>query len=479
MHTHSPSEDPDTGSGRTPPERPEWAEVPAEDAALGPPNAGPNRRSAKSVLGVALLLLLVFGVLLYVGFLPRLQRDQALADQIERKKTETPVVTVVPATRSEATARLSLPGTATALMEAPIYARVSGYVSKRFVDIGDRVTAGELLAEIEAPDLDQQADQARASLQQSKSALREVQVQAQLARVTWERYQGLLKDGAISRQDADTAKANANVGEASIRAAQDAVKANQANLDRLLKLQGYERVTAPFAGVVTARNIDVGSLISASGSGLGATPTASTALPTTGTGAQGGEMFDVANLDRLRIFVSVPESDAGFVTIGQAVELRFDSVPGRVFQGKVARTTHAVDPATRTLLTVVQVPNRDGALLPGTYVTVTFSEVRATPPIVIPGDCVITRSTGTLVAVVRNGVVYLQPVVLGRDYGAQTEVREGLRVGDLVVMNPGDSAQEGVRVTVRRLASSSESSSSPGQPSPGPAGGKEKRPAHE
>ncbi|MFI5340944.1 MAG: efflux RND transporter periplasmic adaptor subunit [Candidatus Methylomirabilales bacterium] len=473
MRTHSPSPVPDTGSGETLPARPPWAGVTKEDRGLGFPEGRTELRSAKSVLGLAVLLLLAFGVFLYLGILPRFRGSQALADQVVRQATKAPVVTVVPATRSKATVQLALPGTATALMEAPIYARASGYISKRLVDIGDRVTAGQLLAIIEAPDLDQQVDQARASLQQSESALLQVQAQAQLARVTWERYQSLLEDGAISRQDADTAEANAKVAQANIQAAQDTINANKANLSRLLRLQGYERVTAPFAGFVTARNIDVGSLISASGSSLGATTPASAALPTTGTGAQGGEMFDVTNLDRLRIFVSVPESDARYITIGQAVELHFDSLPGRVFRGDVVRTTHAVDPATRTLLTEVQVENRNGALLPGTYATVTFNEVRATPPIVIPGDCVITRSTGTLVAMVRNDVVHLQPVVLGRDYGAQTEVREGLREGDLVIINPGDSAQEGARVSARRLASTSENSPSPGQPPSQPAGAKQ------
>jgi RND family efflux transporter MFP subunit len=162
------------------------------------------------------------------------------------------------------------------------------------------------------------------------------------------------------------------------------------------------------------------------------------------------------------VFVTVPESNVQSVAIGQTVNLRFDSVPGRIFQGKVVRTANAVDPASRTLLTEVQVENKDGVLLPGTYVTATFNNVRAAPPIVVPGDAVITRSTGTMIAVVRNNVVHLQPVALGRDYGAQTEIREGLHEGDLVILNPGDTAQEGARVEARALPANKQPAQSPG-----------------
>jgi multidrug efflux pump subunit AcrA (membrane-fusion protein) len=421
-------------------------------------------RSTRSVLRLGLLILIVFGLILLAGYIPRFRRNQMIAQDAERQDHAAPAVTVTPATRSKAEAQLTLPGSSTALVEAPIYARASGYISKRFVDIGDHVKAGEVLAIIEAPDLDQQVGQARASLQQSESVVRQTQAQAKLASVTWERYKVLVERGVLSRQDGDTQEANFNVSQANVRAAQDTVNANKANLQRLLKLQGYERVTAPFAGVVTARNIDVGSLISTSGSGLGVTNAGNTALPNTGTGAQGGEMFSVARLDRLRIFVSVPESRAQFIAVGQKAKLRFDSAPGQSFEGKVVRTANAIDPNTRTLLTEVQVENKSGALLPGTYVTVTFNNISAAPPLVVPGDTLITRSTGPMVAVVRNNVVHLQPVILGRDYGAQVEIREGLQEGDLVILNPGDSAKEGAKVNARLLPQSSQT---PGLPQNG------------
>jgi multidrug efflux pump subunit AcrA (membrane-fusion protein) len=423
----------------------------------------PHRGSTKSALLVGLFVLIVFVITVVLGYIPRLRRGQVIAKEAERQKTEAPGVIVTAATRSKANMELSLPGSSAARVEAPIYGRASGYISKRYVDIGDRVKAGQLLAIIDAPDLDRQIDQARASLQQSESVLRQVEAQAELASVTWERYKVLVERGVFSKQDGDTQRASYNVSQANVQAARDTVNASKANLQRLLKLQSYERVTAPFAGVVTARNIDVGSLISASGGGLGATNAASAALPNTGTASQGGEMFRVAQVDSLRVFVTVPENKAQSVVIGQTVNLRFDSVPGRVFQGKVARTANAVDPASRTLLTEVHVENKDGVLLPGTYVTATFNNLRAAPPIIVPGDAVITRSSGTMIAIVRNNVVHLQPVALGRDYGSQTEIREGLREGDLVILNPGDGAQEGARVNARVLSANQQTVQSPGQ----------------
>jgi multidrug efflux pump subunit AcrA (membrane-fusion protein) len=428
------------------------------------PEQSSGPRSAKSVLRVGLLLA-VFGLILLAGFVPRFRRNQMIAQEAERQNHAAPVVTVTPATSSKEDPQLTLPGSSTALAEAPIYARASGYISKRLVDIGDHVKAGQLLAVIDAPDLDLQADQARASMQQSESVLRQTQAQAKLASVTWERYKVLVERGVLSRQDGDTQEANYNVSLANVRAAQDTVNANRANLQRLLRLQSYERVTAPFAGVITARNIDVGSLISTSGGGLGASNTSNTALPNTGSATQGGEMFRVAQIERLRVFVSVPESSAPFITIGQKVGLRFDSAQGQSFEGTVVRTANAIDPNTRTLLTEVQVENKNGALLPGAYVTATFNNIRAVPPLVVPGDALITRSAGTTVALVRNNIVHLQPVVLGRDYGAQVEIREGLQQGDLVILNPGDSVREGAKVNARLLPQSSQT---PGQPQNGP-----------
>jgi multidrug efflux pump subunit AcrA (membrane-fusion protein) len=285
--------------------------------------------------------------------------------------------------------------------------------------------------------------------------LRQTQAQAKLANLTWERYKVLVARGVLSKQDGDTQDANYNVSLANVRAAEDTVNANRANLQRLVKLQAYERVVAPFAGVVITRNIDIGTLISSAGGSLGGgvntAGTGSVTIPVTGSATLGAEMFRIARLDHLLVFVSVPERSAQYVAVGQTVNLQFDSVPGKTFQGKVVRTSNAIDSVTRTLLTEIQVENRDGQLMSGTFATVTFNNIRALPPVIVPGDTIITRSTGAMVALVRDNTVHLQPVIAGRDYGANVEIREGLQEGDLVVVNPGDSAKDGAKVTTRML----------------------------
>ena len=212
---------------------------------------------------------------------------------------------------------------------------------------------------------------------------------------------------------------------------------------------GDTRIRAPFAGIVTARNIDVGSLISATGGGLGS-GVSGAALPSTGT-SQGGEMFRVAQIDRLRLFVSVPEVYAPYVTVGEAVNCFFDAVGRTPFEGKVTRTANAVDPTTRTLLTEVQLPNPDGALLPGMYTRAVFVHLRAEPPIIVPSDSIIARANGISIAVVQDGMVHIRKATIGRDYGAQTEVLGGINAGDLVIINPTDAAQEGARVNAHEL----------------------------
>jgi multidrug efflux pump subunit AcrA (membrane-fusion protein) len=433
-----------------------------QQTGLNVPEHHRDPRYSRSVLKLGVLMLAVFALILFLGYIPRFINREAIAKAAKRQQDAVPAVVVTAAIRSNSTAQLSLPGSTAAQVEAPIYARASGYVTKRLVDIGDRVKAGQLLAIIDAPDLDQQVDQARAGLQQSESVLRQTQAQAKLVSLTWERYKVLVARGVLSRQDGDTQDANYNVSLANVRAAEDMVNSNRANLQRLVKLKAYERVEAPFAGVVITRNIDIGSLISSAGGSLGGgvntAGTGSVTIPVTGSATLGAEMFRIARLDHLRVFVSVPERSAQYVAVGQTVNLQFDSAPGKTFQGKVVRTSNAIDSVTRTLLTEIQVENRDGQLMSGTYATVTFNNIRALPPVIVPGDTIITRSTGAMVALVRDNTVHLQPVVAGRDYGANVEIREGLKEGDLVVVNPGDSAKDGAKVTTRMLAGQSSES---------------------
>jgi multidrug efflux pump subunit AcrA (membrane-fusion protein) len=394
------------------------------------------------IIVAVVVLIIVF----LVGFVPRHERTKKIDEAARQRQSASPPLEVAKVQRSKAETRLTIPGTITAVVEAPIYARAAGYVSKRYKDFGDRVHSGALLAVIDAPDLDQQVDQARATLLQSQSVLGQMQAQLKLASVTWDRYKVLVARGVLSRQDGDTQEANYEVAQANVKAAENSVVANQANLDRLLKLQGYEKVIAPFDGIVTARNVDVGTLISATGAGQGNVG-GSTSVPT-GL-AQGGEMFRVAQIARLRVFISVPEAYAPFVRVGQTSDVLVSSLPNEKFVGKVTRTTNSVDPATRTLLTEVQIDNREDKLLPGMYGVITFQNVRTAPPLIIPSDALIYRSQGTMVAVVRNNTVHLQPIVVGRDYGAQLEVLGGLNEGDLVAINPSDVATEGAKVTPR------------------------------
>lgn len=403
---------------------------------------------AKRLLGLGLVVALLIG--LAAGIIPHYLESKELEREAERKRNALPSLTVVAARRSAAQDKLSLPGTLSPIEEASIFARASGYVRERKVDMGDHVRRGQLLALIDAPDLDQQVDQARATLLQSESALGQAKAQLHLATLNRDRYRVLTAQGVVSRQEGDTQEANCEIAEANLQAAGNTIKANRANLDRLIKLQQYERVDAPFDGIVTARNIDVGTLISATGSGLGTnTPGANSAAAPGSSGNSSSEMFRVAQIKRLRVFLSIPEGYVPFVKTGQDATMESEALPERKFIGHVTRTADSVDQNTRTLLTEVQIDNQKQELLPGMYVTVSLLNVRTRSPIIVPADSLITRSQGTQVAVVRDSIVHLQSVLVGRDYGSLTEILSGLEEGDLVVMTPNDLSREGAKVQVK------------------------------
>ena len=352
---------------------------------------------------------------------------------------------VEPVTRSGSTASLLLPGNIQAITEAPILARASGYIRKRYVDIGDRVTAGQVLAEIEAPELEQQIkqaiasiDQANSTVEQAEAGLQQGQANDKLAKVTSQRYANLLAKGVVSRQDNDTYQAQFEAQQANVQALQKAVAAArsnaaaaEANLARLRELQGYQTVRAPFAGVITLRNIDSGVLVT-----------------------EGNTMlFRIAQTDRLRTYVNVPQGQADSVRRGQAASLTIPDLAGRTFHGTVTRTANALDPATRTLLVELEVPNDSGQLLPGMYAQIDLSIPRANPPLLIPGDTLVVRSDGPQVAVVNGqGVVHFTHIQLGRDFGDHLEVLSGLEDGQELAVNPSDEVREGVRVNPVRLA---------------------------
>jgi RND family efflux transporter MFP subunit len=396
----------------------------------------PSRRSLW-LLALVLVVLIVAGFL--KGYIPHRRNEATLVAEAGAASLELPTVTVVGVERSAATGTLVLPGNIEAVTEAPVLARANGYILHRYVDIGDRVKSGQLLAEIEAPELDQQVNQARAALDQSHAALEQAtanlqqgQAQEQLAKVTADRWKNLVAKGAVSRQENDTyqsqwvaAQANVQALDKAVASARSNIAAAQANLSRLTELQDYKSVRAPFAGVITVRNVDVGALVSE----------ASTLL------------YRIAQTDRLRTYVNVPQADADSVRVGQVARLSIVDLAGHQFSGAVTRTANSLDPATRTLLTEVQVTNSGGLLLPGMYAQVDLTTPRRNPSLLIPGDTLVVRSNGPQVGVVgADHIVHFQRLQLGRDYGDKIEVLSGLEAGQQVVVNPGDTVQEGAKV---------------------------------
>jgi len=431
---------------------------------------------SRRVLYVSLLAMVVAFLLIFLlGWLPRHSRDKAIREQADRERNADPVVEVVRVKRSGAGGGLVVPGTTTALTEAFVYARANGYLKKRFVDIGDRVREGQLLALIDAPDLDQQVDQAREQVRQAESQLNQQHAQLALTKVTVERYRVLVAKGVFSRQQGDQTEADYASQVANVASAERNVEAFKANLRRVIALQGYERVTAPFSGVITQRNVDVGALISTSGgaggagsgpapqgqasssggsaqsgqsNNAGASGNVNLAATSSASPGQGGALFGIAQVQRLRILVSVPEGYAGNITAGVHAQLSFQEFPQRSFDGEVTRTSGSLDQNTRTLLTEIQVDNREGKLLPGMYAVATFPPIAGVAPLTVPGDTVVIRNDKTVVATVVDGKIRYVPVSIGRDYGPSIEVLNGIREGDLVVTNVSDEVVDGRTVKV-------------------------------
>jgi len=429
---------------------------------LTDPAASQQQRKGHSLVYWLVFLLVTavaaFFVFKYV-WQPRQQETEAVAQETKDKVHARPVVTVVKVVSAPMSHELSIPGTTLAYNEAPIFARASGYLKRRLVDIGDHVAKGQLLAVIDAPDLDQQTAQVRSVLAQSESTLGQMQAQEHLAQLNWDRYKVLVAKGVFSKQDGDTQQANLQVAQANVNAAMSTVQANKDNLQRQIVLQGYERITAPFSGVITARNVDVGALISSQGgAGAGASTIGaggnnqgtggaaqSAVTPSTG-GAQGGAMFTLASLDPLRILTSVPEIYAPYIHLNQTVSLAFEPFPGQKFEGKVTRTAGSIDPATRTLLVEVQARNPQRKLMPGTYVVANFAPPVGFSSLLIPGEAIVVRNGKSMVAAVVDSRIHFKPLQLGRDYGDQTEVVGGLQAGDIIVQNVSDDIEETAEV---------------------------------
>jgi RND family efflux transporter MFP subunit len=374
------------------------------------------------------------------GYLPQRKQKEIIAAEAREQERALPRVDVIEVARASDRSAIELPGNIQAITEAPILARAEGYIQRRMVDIGDPVRAGQPLAEIEAPETDEQIRQAKAALQQAQASVDQAtanydrgKADEDLARVTAQRWSALIVKGAVSRQENDRYQAEYRSLAAATKALEKTVamqKSNvaaaEANLARLDTIQSYRLVKAPFDGVITLRNIDTGALVNAGNTLL----------------------FRIAQIDTLRTYVNVPQSNASAVRVGQTATLTVSNLPGRRFTGTVARTANALDPASRTLLVEVHLPNPDRALLPGMYARVDLTGgVNSEAPLRIPSDALIARGEGTEVAVVRaDHTVHLQKIEVGRDYGDRLEVIRGLREGDLIIPNPSDVVREGMQV---------------------------------
>ena len=395
--------------------------------------------SATTMWAIFLSAIVLVVVAFFAGYLPlRRQRDIIAAETRDQDRA-LPRVEVIEVARSSDKNGIELPGNVQAITEAPILARADGYIVRRLVDIGDHVRADQPLAEIEAPEMDEQIRQAKAALNQVQAGVDQASANYErgkadedLAKVTAQRWSALAARGAVSRQENDRYQAEYRALTAATQALEKAVamqKSNvaaaEANLARLDKIQSYRLVKAPFDGVITLRNIDVGALVNAGNTML----------------------FRIAQINTLRTYVNVPQSNANAVTVGQTATLTVSNLPGRRFTGTVARTASALDPASRTLLVEVHVPNPDRALLPGMYARVDLIGARSGARLSIPSEALIARGQGTEVAVVgADHIVHLQKIEVGRDYGDRLEVIAGLREGDMIVPNPSDVVREGLRV---------------------------------
>ena len=544
-----------------------------------PDRKDPDKKEPKGrIWKIALILAIVFGILFLVGILPRLHKQPQVNADAKAHTNATPVVNAVPVQPPPAADALVLPGSIEAVQQTAITARAAGYLKQSFVDIGDRVHKGQLLATISTPDVDQSVAQARAQLSQAQAAqaqaganlnqqranlvqnqadlsrseatyqqsrtdlahadaqlaqaeeaaaqqtaqLTQAQANLNLARVTAQRYQNLLAAGAIDQQTTDQAVASfqtnqANVAslaaalrasranvkafadavlssQANVKAYADGIRASQAqvgaaqanvqsyraavtaaaantraaqaNVARNAALQGFQNITAPFDGIITARNIDTGALISTSGGpvgggdsiGGGSAGTTSQGNAAGGSGASGDapgagssssspSLFSLAQINTLRFYVSIPQAYLGIVGVGQPVQVTVQEDPGRTFRGTIARTAGALDPSSRTLVAEVRLNNEDGTLRPGMFAQATIRVPHPFGSVVIPGPALLTNAQGTQVLLVdKNNKVHFQNVNVGRDFGKVIEITSGLKAGQMVIASPSDSLTEGETV---------------------------------
>ncbi len=395
-----------------------------------PKESAPRLPSLLRLATLTVLVIATFVALSVFGLRARARQqwDRAASVATAAGRSDRPRVLTTKAERAPAKVEQILPGSAAPFLETAVYARTSGYLKRWLVDIGDKVKEGQLLAEIETPEVDAQLLQIRATLAESRATLVRNRASEYLAKVNLGRIKELIDKGAGSRQEFDEADAAHQVAVATVHVSEATIQANEANVHRLEDIQKFQKVTAPFNGVITARNYDTGALIVADN-------------------ATARELFHITQIRTLRVFADVPQTFATAVHPGQIAPVFRREVPGREFAGKVTRTTNAVDPVTRTLRVEVEVPNTDFALLPGMYLQVRFQFDNPTSIVRVPGAAVITRAEGAKVAIVdAQGTIRYRTVQVGRDFGSIIEVTGGLAGGETIVVRPGDDLAEGTPV---------------------------------
>ncbi len=407
-------------------------------AARLPSSTAPTPRArTRTMTMIAIACLVAFLILLAMGVIPRVSNHRALAAAAAGTRRAVPGVYVLRPT-AESDAGLVLAGTTQAIQDAVIYARTSGYLSRRYVDIGDHVRAGQLLAEIASPEVEQQLSQSRANLRQSERNLDLQRASLDLARITMDRYKAADAEKAVAIEALDQSVGAFRTAQAAVAAAEANVESNRANVRQLEQMTSFQRVLAPFSGTVTQRNVDVGALITAG------SPTDNTAVaPTSVTGAANG-LFEVAQADRLRVFVNVPQAFAPNVRAGLPVSVTVRGQLEAPVAAFVTRTSSALDPGTRTLLSQVDIPNPSGRLLPGMFVYVNFKIAPSGTRWRIPATAVIFDGRGSRVAVVGpQDKVHFQAVEIGRDFGDAFDVQAGLQGQETIVRQPTVALQEG------------------------------------
>jgi RND family efflux transporter MFP subunit len=405
-----------------------------------PNTHSPRKRPTSIAIGVLVLI-----ALLALGIAPRIVRNREAREVVQASTVLLPEVTVVHPEPSPAQTDVTLPGNLQPLYSASIFARTNGYIAKRFVDIGSHVKAGQLLAIIATPEIDQQLNQARADvveaaavIEQSKAASQQAQANLDIARITRDRYTPLIKKHAVTQQSLDEVDQTFNARTADLAAAQAnidvseaSLKSKQAIVGRLEQMQSFERVVAPFDGVITARDIEQGDLVN-DGSNDGAR-----------------SLFSIAQSNILRVQVEVPQSDALSIKQGQQASLTVQEIAGRRFIGTVSRSAESVDLGARTMLTEVQVDNRDGSLIPGMYGQVTFGIKATRPSLIIPSTALVIDKNGMhVVSVSEDKRVHIVPVNIGQDLGSRVEIAQGLHGGETLVSNPSDLLHDGQRVSI-------------------------------